>query len=89
MDLPDPGIEPGSSALQADSLPAGLLGKPSDAERSASVRWCQICCRKGDPFQGLRVGSCLTRGNELLEEIRVLTKQETFLGRGLGWGAAG
>ena len=24
-DLPDPGIEPGSSALQADSLPAELL----------------------------------------------------------------
>ena len=27
-DLPDPGIEPGSSALQADSLPTELLGKP-------------------------------------------------------------
>ena len=26
MDLPDPGIEPGSSALQADSLPAELPG---------------------------------------------------------------
>ena len=27
-DLPDPGIEPGSPALQADSLPAELAGKP-------------------------------------------------------------
>ena len=27
------------------------------------------CCRKGDPFQGLKVGSCLTLGNELSEEI--------------------
>ena len=27
-DLPDPGIEPGSPALQADSLPTELLGKP-------------------------------------------------------------
>ena len=27
-DLPDPRIEPGSPALQADSLPAELLGKP-------------------------------------------------------------
>ena len=27
-DLPDPGIEPGSSALQADSLPTELSGKP-------------------------------------------------------------
>ena len=28
-ELPDPGIESGSSALQADSLPAELPGKPS------------------------------------------------------------
>ena len=28
MDLPDPGIKPGSPALQADSLPAELPGKP-------------------------------------------------------------
>ena len=27
-DLPDPGIKPGSPALQADSLPTELLGKP-------------------------------------------------------------
>ena len=27
-DLPDPGTEPGSPALQADSLPAEPLGKP-------------------------------------------------------------
>ena len=27
-DLPNPGIEPGSPALQADSLPAELPGKP-------------------------------------------------------------
>ena len=28
MDLPDPGIELRSPALQADSLPTELLGKP-------------------------------------------------------------
>ena len=28
-DLPDPGIEPGSPALQADSLPTELQGKPN------------------------------------------------------------
>ena len=28
MDLPDPGIEPESPALQADSLPLELSGKP-------------------------------------------------------------
>ena len=27
-DLPDPGIEPGSRALQADALPSELLEKP-------------------------------------------------------------
>ena len=30
--LPDPGIKPGSPALQADSLPTELLGKPSHAQ---------------------------------------------------------
>ena len=28
-DLPDPGTDPGSSALQVDSLPSELSGKPS------------------------------------------------------------
>ena len=28
-DLPDPGIEPGCPALQADSLPTGWSGKPT------------------------------------------------------------
>ena len=28
-DLPDPGIEPGSPALQADALPSELLRKPN------------------------------------------------------------
>ena len=29
-DLPDPGVEPGSCVLQADSLPSGAPGKPSE-----------------------------------------------------------
>ena len=41
-----------------------------------------FCCRKRHPFQGPRVGSCLTFRNELSEETHVLTKQETLLGRG-------
>ena len=40
------------------------------------------CCRKGDPFQGLKLGSCLTFGNELSKETHVLTKQEILLGKG-------
>ena len=34
MDLPDLGIEPGSPALQANSLPTELSGKPSNHGRS-------------------------------------------------------
>ena len=33
-----------------------------------------------DPFQGLKLGSCLTLGNELSEDV--LTKQEVLLGKG-------
>ena len=40
------------------------------------------CCRKEDPFQGPKLGSCLTLGNELSEETHVLTKQELLLGKG-------
>ena len=40
------------------------------------------CCRKGDPFQGLKLGSCLTLRNELSEETHALTKQEILLGKG-------
>ena len=40
--------------------------------------WC--CCRKGDPFQGLKVGSCLTLRKELSKETHMLTKQEILLG---------
>ena len=40
------------------------------------------CCRKGDPFQGPKLGSCLTLGNGLFEETHVLTKQEILLGKG-------
>ena len=29
-DLPDPGIEPGSPVLQADTLPSELSGKPHE-----------------------------------------------------------
>ena len=41
-----------------------------------------ICCSMGDPFQGPKLGSCLTLGNELSEETHVLTKQVILLGKG-------
>ena len=49
----------------------------------------QTCCRKGDPFQGPKLDSCLTLGNELSEETHVLTKQEILLGKGPGWRVVG
>ena len=42
-----------------------------------------MCCRKEDPFQGPKLGSCLTPGNELSKETHVLTKQEILLGKGI------
>ena len=36
-----------------------------------------ICCRKEDPFQGPKLGSCLTLGNELSEETHGVQMQET------------
>ena len=43
-----------------------------------------ICCRKADPFQGLKLGSCLTLRDELSEETHVLTKQAILSGMGTG-----
>ena len=43
----------------------------------------QMCCTKEDPFQGPKLGSCLTLtlGNELSEETHVLTNQDILLGK--------
>ena len=40
-DLPDPGLEPGSPALQTDSLSTKPLGKPSNHQ---SVAFCATAC---------------------------------------------
>ena len=39
-----------------------------------------MCCRKEDPFQGPKLGSCLTLGDELLEETRT-DKARDFIGK--------
>ena len=38
--------------------------------------------QEGAPFQGPKLGSCQTLGNELSEETHMLTKQEILLGKG-------
>ena len=48
----------------------------------------KFCCRKGDPFQGLKLGFCLTLRNELSEGTRVLTKQDILLGKGTRVGSS-
>ena len=47
-----------------------------------------ICHRKGDPFQGPKLGSCLTLRNELSKETHGLTKQAILLGRGTQVGSS-
>ena len=50
-DLPDPGIKPRSPALQADSLPTELWGKPYewDSVQSSSIaQLCQTLCEPMD-----------------------------------------
>ena len=39
--LPNPGIEPSSPTLQAESLPAELPGKPDESERGEQKSWLE------------------------------------------------
>ena len=63
------------------SLQSPTLGNLNVISNSFCIK-TEFCCRKGDPFQGLKLGSCLTLGNELSEETHELTKQEILLGKG-------
>ena len=44
MDLPDLGIEPGSPALQVDSLPTELSGKPGTVVEMNLEDWPRNFC---------------------------------------------
>ena len=55
-DLADPGIELGSPALQADSLPAELPGKPFRMA-AAAAKSLQSCLSLCDPTDGSPPGS--------------------------------
>ena len=54
QDLPDPGTEPGSPMLQADSLPSELLGKPT---LHAAAKSLQLCPTLFNPRDGRPPGS--------------------------------
>ena len=45
-DLPDPGIEPASPALQADSLPTELGQKPLNTVLHLNRVECLVCCNR-------------------------------------------
>ena len=47
-DLPNPGIEPGSPALQADSLPTELWGKPHLSGWWSSKQLVVLCVSQGE-----------------------------------------
>ena len=48
-DLPNPGIEPRSSALQADTLPSEPPGKPINCLFKGLVSPCSAVCTWGAP----------------------------------------
>ena len=62
-DLPNPGIEPGPPALQADSLPTELSGKPK-VKVKVSQSCPTLCSPWNSPGQNTGVGSL-----SLLQEI--------------------
>ena len=72
--FPFPFLTPGSQPLHHTVFSTPIT--------SSGSSWWWQCCRKGDPFQGLKLGCCLTLGYELSEETHVLTKQEMLLGKG-------
>ena len=60
-DLPDPGIEPSSSAWQADSLPLSHLGSPHMSPTAAAAKSLQLCPTLCDPTDGSPPGSAVPR----------------------------
>ena len=56
-DLPDPEIELGSPALQADFLPTELSEKPFNVAAAAAAKSLQSCPTLCDPMDGSPPGS--------------------------------
>ena len=71
MDLPNPGIELGSPALQADSLPTELSGKPLSnyKETSLVVQWLRFCASNAggagsSPGRGTKIPHAVQHGQK-------------------------
>ena len=72
--LPDPGIEPGSPALQVDSLPTELWGKPIKGRQRLSIKWGQdqvklIPFRNGEAISWRACGSIPGWGTKILHAM--------------------
>ena len=72
----------GSGPLAGKLAPEYLEWSGCQSQRKRVPARIAICCRKADPFQGPKLGSCLTLGNELSKKTHVLTKQEILFGKG-------
>ena len=72
-DLPNPGIEPRSPALQADSLPTELWGKPLKLSGSSKIGkvWETVTARRSPRRQESEIYCCGFLG-EILEQKRTL-----------------
>ena len=89
MDLPDPGIEQGSPALQVDSSPTELSGKPKYMIYIIHKNYVcgsvgkESACSAGDPgsIPGLGKSPGEGNGNPLYPCL------ENLMDRGAWWGA--
>ena len=83
-DLPDPGIEPRSAALQADSLPTECQGKPYDPLESEVTQSCLTLCDPMDcSLPGSSVHGIFQAG--VLEWIAISFSRGSSLSRDRTW----
>ena len=75
-DLPDPGTEPGSQALQADSLLSELKGRSTDGDCSHEIKRCLLLGRKAMT----NLDSILKRRDVILPTKVCLVKVMAFPG---------
>ena len=84
--LPDPGIKPGSCALQADSLPSESLGKPHYYFKLYASKYIHTYIHIRYSLEGLmlKLQYCghLMRRDDSLKETLMLRKIEGKRGRG-------
>ena len=72
----------GSGPLASKLAPAYPEWSGCQSQRRRVPPESPFVAGRGTPFQGPKLGSCLTLRNELSEETHVLTKQEILLGKG-------